>query len=321
MGFFQGVAKAYGEIQDRSEREGARKEEREYNEKQRKQTRGWQVEDRDLATAERRRDALVAAGIYSTQTLAGNRKGAENAAGELKASFLAIKDLVGDSERAGEYLETIAKNPSLGPKLLAEISKAQSGLESDFTGDQIIDNFQLYVSEGEVEVMPTPEEIDNLVTNDDAYYTALQKLKDHGVGQGIVLVKGAGLKTKPSSADYQFADERLFGVVKELAWKGGDHADRNFLNTLEKSQSKEKLLEKFGQEAFDRLIAQGGDAATLLPGSVYGSRFVHTEGTEEDQSGLPEDLSRKITEALSRPDLTPEDREAILNTYPSFRTD
>jgi hypothetical protein len=43
MGFFQGVARAYGEISERKEREGARKAEFDQRKAEREETRGWQI--------------------------------------------------------------------------------------------------------------------------------------------------------------------------------------------------------------------------------------------------------------------------------------
>jgi hypothetical protein len=316
MGFFQGVARAYGEISERKEQEKARKAEFDQREKEIERNRGWQVEDRDLAVAERRREALIAAGIYTTSTVGGSRKGSSSAAGDLTASFNAVKDLVSGSERSGEYLAQIAENPSLGPKLLAAVSKAQEGMESSLTADQIIDNFKLYSAEGNTEVLPSPENMDELIADDDAYYTALQKLKRKGVGEGIVLVSGDGLRKKPSTADYQFADEKLFGVVSQLAFESGDDSDISFANTLDLAQSKEMLLKKYGQQAFNELISRGGDAATLLPGSVYGSRFVVTE--EEPQEIFEGAPPQQVIDLFNSPNSSQRAKDMAMEKWPNF---
>jgi len=311
MGFFQGVARAYGEISERKEREGVRKEEIELRKSERAETRGWQVEDRDLALKERRMAALAEAGIYGTSQVGASRSGAKGAAENLTASFNAVKDLVGDSDRASEYLAKIADNPRLAPELLDAIQKSQEGREGTLTADQIIDSFTLYSDGENAEVLPTSDDMDSIIKDDDAYYTALQQLKRRGVGKGIVVVTGDGLQKAPSTADYQFADEKLFGVVSQLAWESGDQADREFVNSLDKPQSKEMLLKKYGQQAFDKLISQGGDAATLLPGSVYGSRFVVTEEAESDPP-------QQVLDLYNSPNTSDEAREMAKKKWPNF---
>jgi len=311
MGFFQGVARAYGEISERKEREGVRKEEIELRKSERAETRGWQVEDRDLALKERRMAALAEAGIYGTGQMGASRSGAKGAAENLTASFNAVKDLVEGSDRASEYLAKIADNPRLAPELLDAIQKSQEGREGTLTADQIIDNFTLYSDGENAGVLPTSDDMDSIIKDDDAYYTALQQLKRHGVGKGIVVVTGDGLKKKPSTADYQFADEKLFGVIKQMAWGDLDSVNENDLANIDSEQSKERLLQRYGQQAFDKLISQGGDAATLLPGSVYGSRFVVTEEAESDPP-------QQVLDLYNSPNTSDEAREMAKKKWPNF---
>ena len=92
MGFFQGVAKAYGEISSEKREERLLKDEREARKAELDKNRRQQVEDRDLAIRARRTENLAALGL-------------ERGAAETKASkyALAPKAL---ATYLGEYGET-----------------------------------------------------------------------------------------------------------------------------------------------------------------------------------------------------------------------
>ena len=102
MGFFQGVAKAYGEIQDRSEREGVRKEEREARKAERVQN----LEDQKTLASYTSQLGIKADLLTQRLSSGGGRSGGSSAKPEEIANALGSLTTLGLSKESIQKIQS-----------------------------------------------------------------------------------------------------------------------------------------------------------------------------------------------------------------------
>jgi len=301
MSFFQGVAKAYGEIQDRSEREGVRKEEREARKTERAETRGWQVEDRNLAIKARRIENLAALEL--------KRRASGTKASEYALAPKALATYLGEYAETPEgksWLQTAIASPDGAQMALDAITSSKRTLSPE----EVVSGITIVGRPGNAGIieMPNIEEID--VSDDEAYAEAMSSLLPPGTPKSQIVISGS-VKDEYSPADVNLAIEQYKTSTQKAAREsiqGLPEAERQNHPTfllLDKAANGDEdaiyqINQKFaGQAAYELKDNPYLPALGVVPEIKYWTQ-----------------VNDKISGWLSNPELSEEKRAILLEQYP-----
>jgi hypothetical protein len=258
MGFFQGVARAYGEISERKEQEKVRKAEFDQREKEIERNRGWQVEDRNAALAEKRRDQLFALGVARGQV--------SSSAKDYANAPVALEGMLGelaDTPDGKLFVKNAYGNPKAAKKILDLVNGSKRAISpSELIQYEIVGNTNDPGIITEVDY----ESVD--VTDRDAYEEAYRSLQLPSTQEAVIVVPDA-VKNDYSPQEITFAAEQFESAVENAAFN-----TISGMSEAEKQNTKEyKLLQL--KKSGDPLAAMelnelyGAQAAWALQGNEF----------------------------------------------------
>jgi hypothetical protein len=300
MGFFQGVARAYGEISERKEREGARKAEFDQRKAEREETRGWQIEDRNAAMAEKRRDQLFALGVARGQV--------SSSAKDYANAPVALEGMLGelaDTPDGKLFVKNAYGNPKAAKKILDLVNGSKRAISpSELIQYEIVGNTNDPGIITEVDY----ESVD--VTDRDAYEEAYRSLQLPSTQEAVIVVPDA-VKNDYSPQEITFAAEQFESAVENAAFNA-----ISGMSEAEKQNTREyKLLQ---------LKKNGDPLAAMELNELYGAQAAwELQGNEfiTALKAVPElssfmSKNQELLELLNGGDISEEVRTAILSKYP-----
>ena len=219
MGFFQGVAKAYGEISSEKREERLLKGQKEEREAEREENRRQQIEDRDLAIKARRAETLAALGL--------KRSSAGAKASEYALAPKALATYLGEYAETPEgkaWLQTAIASPDGAQMALDAITSSKRTLSPE----EVVNGITIVGQPGSAGIieMPNIEEID--VSDDEAYAEAMSSLLPPGTPKSQIVISGS-VKDEYSPADVNLAKEEFKTATQNAAresLKGLPEAER-----------------------------------------------------------------------------------------------
>jgi len=215
MGFFQGVARAYGEISERKEREGARKEEVELRKSERAEDKKDKLEFYKMQLGDSRTTKLLE---LEAQRLVAQRK-----AEEYSLAPSALRSVLGDYAEtpAGKsWLKTAEQYPD-GAKQALEIWNSSDRV---YTPEEFVNGITIVGSPGNSGIIEMLD-IESIDTSDpEAYVDAIAGLTPPSRPESQVVIAGT-LKDEYASQEVKLAREEFTTTAQELAMESLSHLE------------------------------------------------------------------------------------------------
>jgi len=303
MGFFQGVARAYGEISERKEREGVRKDEREYDERIRKEDREFRREELLTQMTEKRRDQLF--------TLSAARAQASGSAGEYANAPVALSTYLGDLAETPEGKSLLIQardNPKAAKMILDQINSSDRKI-----GASEVLQYQIVGSSSNPGIITDVDYASVDVSDRDAYEEAFRKLQLPSTQSPEIIVPDS-VKNEYSPQDITFAAEQFEKAVESAAFDSisgmseEEQQNSDVAGLLDQKKNGDplatlKLNKLFGAQA--ALSLQGNDYITALRFVPEVADFVET--------------NEVVLRLLNDPELSDLKRAEILERFPHFQ--
>jgi hypothetical protein len=300
MGFFQGVARAYGEISERKEREGVRKEEIELRKSERAEDKKDKLEFYKMQMTEKRRDQLF--------TLSAARAETSASAGEYANAPVALKGLVGelaDTPEGSLFLKDAYANPKAAKMILDQVNSSERPIDPS----ELI-QYQIVGSPSDPGIITDIDYASVDVSDRDAYEEAFRSLQLPSTQEAVVVVPDS-VKSDYSPQDITFAAEQFEKSVEKAAFDsfaGMEEAEAQNTDQY-KLLSRKKNGDPIAAMELNRLY--GAQVAWELQDNDY---ITALKAVPEVASFMS--VNQELLEMLSGGDISEEVRNAIITKYP-----